>query len=205
MTRLDRWTAHDVTGADLASHTARTYLEHSDVRRYLASIGVQFEGAAACDIGAGYGRMTPVLLEVASTVVAFEREPALVEMGRGLWPETRFVRVERLSALPVADNTFDIALIFTVLQHLSDDEAEAIAVEIRRVLMRPGYALLCEETDPLHRWQEHADGSGRFTIGRSVETYTKLLAMELVATSPRRVEATYQRADVGSYMLFRSG
>jgi len=204
MTRPDHWTAHDVTGADLAAHSARTYLEHADVRRYLAEIGVQRDDAAACDIGAGYGRMTPLLLETASRVVAFEREPALVEMGRSLWPEADFVQIERLSELAIADESFDIALIFTVLQHLSDDEVEATATEIRRVLKRPGYALLCEETDPLHRWRE-SDDTARFTIGRPVETYTKVLALELVATSPRRVEATYQRADVGSYMLFRTG
>jgi LPS sulfotransferase NodH len=189
--------------ADLPTHSLRTYLEQSDVRRLLKRAESQLEIRDACDLGAGYGRMTPVMLEAATRVSAYERETDLVNLGRALLPDVEFCQVERLAQLPVPDGSFDFVLSFTALQSLTDKEARATAHEITRVLRRPGFALLCEETDASHRWCHPTED--RFTIGRSVEAYAAMLpSLELVLSAPRRIEPTYPRPDIGSFMLFRA-
>lgn len=191
----------DVAGPAFAT---RTYLEQAELRRHLlrAAAGTALRDLA--DVGAGFGRMTPVLAEF-GRVTAFEREPDLVARARALWPDLAFRQVDDLARLPADSRSLDLAMTFTVLQHVIDREAERVTAELRRVLRPRGYVLLCEETDESHVTGDTARPGGRCTIGRSVERYGRMLApLELVDTSPRRIEPTYPRPHVGTYMLFRS-
>ena len=50
------------------------------------------------------------------------------------------------------------------------------------------------------------DPNGMCTIGRSVQTYQSFFPnLTLVTTAPRRIEPTYARPDVGTFMLFQKG
>ena len=190
----------DVAGPAFA---ARTYLEQAEVRRHLRRAAAGAELRDLADVGAGFGRMTPVLAEF-GRVTGFEREPALVARARTLWPDLAFRQVDDLARLPAAPGSLDLVMTFTVLQHVIDAEAERVTGELRRVLRPGGHVLLCEETDEAHVTGDIRPG-GRCTIGRSVERYERMLApMALVDTSPRRIEPTYPRPNVGTYMLFRS-
>src|SRR5262245_50963752 len=108
---------------DVSGPTAllRTYLEQTDVRRYITNIGLPIINAA-CDVGAGYGRLSVVLTEFASSVVAFEREPALVAEARRLLPDVDVRQVTSLSSLPSESSVFQFVMTFTVLQHLDSEE-----------------------------------------------------------------------------------
>ena len=98
----------------------------------------------------------------------------------------------------------DLALTFTVLQHLTDTVAAAAAGEIVRLVKPGGHVLICEETDPAHRDGAVDDPHGMCTIGRTVAEYQRLFgALDLLDTAPRRIEPTYPRPDVGTYLLFR--
>src|SRR5262249_15251786 len=140
------WTVADV--ADVAGPAAnvRNYLERRDVRRCLRAAASVRPLSRACDVGCGYGRLTMALGEFATHVAGFEREPTFVAEAKRLLPRIEFHQVDTLARLPAATAAFDLAMTFTVLQHLRDDEAQAVCSELKR-LASGGFVLLTEETD----------------------------------------------------------
>lgn len=196
------WLPQYVVDASGPHALLRTYLEQSDVRNWLDYVSQRSPLRAVCDVGAGYGRITPVLTEFAQQVVAFEREPDLVATMRELLPQVAVRQVESLSKLPANSGTFDFAMTFTVLQHLNQVEVEATVAELKRILTPTGYVLFCEATDPALRFDEFDSPEGGTTIGRTVEEYVRLMApFTLVDAAPRRMEPTYT-LHTGTYMLF---
>lgn len=198
------WQQQHVVDVRDAAFAARTYLEHRDLRQVLTeALGCQ-SVPRACEFGAGFGRVTPVLTEYASSVAGFEREAAFVAEAQSLFPHISFSRVDSLAHVRAPDASFDLVLTFTVLQHLVDSVLDLVAAEIRRVLRPSGTLVLCEETDVSHRAGDVLDPNGMCTIGRSVTTYAELFQpLTLSASRPRRIEPTYPRTDVGTYMTFR--
>lgn len=198
------WQQQHVVDVRDAAFAARTYLEQRDVRAWLTRATGGRRVAAACEVGAGFGRLTVVLTEFADRVVGFEREPHFVQEASALHPTIRFTQVSSLDAIPVEPATMDLALTFTVLQHLIDRVAAATADGIARALKPGGHLLICEETDPAHVDGAVTDPNGMCTIGRPVDAYQRLFpSLSLLDTAPRRIEPTYPRPDVGTYMLFR--
>jgi SAM-dependent methyltransferase len=184
----------------------RAYLEQKAVRELLASVRAPdpHANAAACDVGCGFGRLTPVLTEFAAQVAGFEREPDLLATARRLQPTIDFRAIDTLTELPAPAATFDIGLVFTVLQHVPEPQVRAVIDEIRRVLKPTGVLLLCEETDPGLEAGDRTRADLGYTCGRPVDTYAAWLApWRLVATRPRVIEPGYPRPDVGTYMVFR--
>ena len=199
------WSLSLVVDADVPAFALRTYLEQFDVRAILRRAIGDRRVVAACDVGCGYGRMTVVLGELTDAVVGFERQPEFVEIARQLHPAFTIHQVASLASLPVPPRSFDLVLSFTVLQHLTDHVVAHAAAEIRRIVRPGGLVLLCEEMDPALRQGDVLDDNGMCVIGRPVEAYAALLSpLRLVDTTPRRVEPTYPRRDVGTYMLFQS-
>ena len=198
------WTPSDVVDVSGPSALLRNYLEQHDVRQYVreaASVGAI---SRACDVGCGFGRLTPVLAEVAVEVTGYEREASLVETARRLLPNLRFELVTSLDTLPASNASATFVLIFTVLQHMPDAHAEAVLTEVRRVLAPGGHVLLVEETDVTLEAGDPAHADQGYTRGRAVGWYAaRLRSSSLLRTSPRRIEPGYPRADVGTYMFFR--
>jgi SAM-dependent methyltransferase len=203
-TRLRKvWQHQHVVDATGPSYALRTYLEQSDIRSWLKHISHTVEIRSAADIGAGYGRLTPVLTEFAKQVVAFEREPHFVADIQQLLPHVYTRQVQTLAHLPVPASLFQCVLTFTVLQHLDDNEVIETVAELKRIIAAPGFVLLCEETDPALDYDDEDSPEGGITVGRSVADYRRLLApLNLVATAPRRVEPGYHHA-AGTYRLFQ--
>jgi len=198
------WSFGHVVDADLPAFALRTYLEHADVRAVLRQAVPAGPVESACEVGCGYGRMTVVLGEFARRVEGFERQPEFVAAARRLHTAFTFHQVSTLGQLPAADGSFDLALTFTVLQHLTDRAVSAAVAELKRVVRPGGHILLCEETNPSLRQGDVEDEHGMCVVGRSVSAYAALLApFRLVSVSPRHVEPTYPSKDVGHYMLFQ--
>ena len=198
------WTPGDVVDAAGPPALLRSYLEQRDVRSYLHKAAAHTPVRRAYDIGSGFGRLTPVLSEAAAEVVGFEREASLVATARTLLPDLRFEEVSTLEHLPAESSSAEFILTFTVLQHMSDAAARAVIGEILRVLAPAGHLLLVEETNPRLEAGDAARADLGYTRGRPVTWYAKALkSLELVATSPRRIEPGYARQDVGTYMFFR--
>ena len=199
------WQQEHVVDVREAAFALRTYLEHRDVRAFFTRVAGQRRLPAACEIGAGFGRMTIVLTEFFDQVSGFERERHFVDQASRLMPAIRFQQVETLGSLPASNDSFDGVLTFTVLQHLTEPVVQAVAGEIVRILRPGGFLLICEETDPSHRAGAVDDPNGTCTIGRTVAEYEALLRpLTLLDTKPRQIEPTYPRPDVGTYMLFRN-
>jgi SAM-dependent methyltransferase len=197
------WLVGDVVDAGPAEFASRIYLEHKEVRKYLGHVGNTLALRTICDIGAGYGRMSPVLLEYGERVVAFEREPELFKKGRLLNPSVEFRSVRTLYELPALMGEFDFALVFTVLQHMNDAEGRSVAAEITRVVDKSGFVLLCEDTDENYSYKDASDPDYYFTIGRHIDAYKAwMYPFTLTQVSPRIVEPTYARTRPGSFMLF---
>lgn len=197
------WTPHEVVDVDGPRAMLRAYLEQRDVREFCANLGVAGHLSAACDVGCGFGRLTPVLTEFAERVVGFERETALLSIAQALQPRIDFRAIENLQHLPADPASFDLGLVFTVLQHVPEPEVRAVIDELRRIVRPAGYLLLCEETDAALEAGDRSAAHLGYTCGRSVTTYEAWLApWKLVATRRRLIEPGYPRADVGTYMLF---
>jgi SAM-dependent methyltransferase len=197
------WTPTDVVDVDGPRAVFRAYLEQRDVRTLLASVCGRSRLAAACDVGCGFGRLTPVLSEFADTVVGFEREAPLLAIARALQPGGDFREITRLSALPADAGAFDLGLVFTVLQHVPEPDVRVVIDEVRRIVRPEGYLLLCEETDASLEAGDRAHAHLGYTRGRSVDVYGEWLApWRLVRTRQREIEPGYPRPDVGTYMLF---
>ena len=127
-----QWTEKEVVDVDGPRAMLRAYLEQRDVREFCASVFMTTRIPAACDVGCGFGRLTPVLTEFAERVVGFEREAALLRTAQSLQPSTEFRRVETLAHLPAEDSSFVFGLVFTVLQHIPEPEVRTVIDELRR-------------------------------------------------------------------------
>ena len=197
------WTPTHVVDVDGPRAMLRAYLEQRDVREFCASVILTARIPAACDVGCGFGRLTPVLTEFAEQVVGFEREPGLITIAQSLQPSIEFRRIDGLARLAAADASFAFGLVFTVLQHVPEPEVQMVIQDILRIVAPDGHLLLCEETDPSLEAGDRANAQLGYTCGRPVTTYESWLApWRLVATKPRTIEPDYPRADVGTYMLF---
>jgi SAM-dependent methyltransferase len=197
------WTPADVVDVSGPAALLRNYREQHDVRHFLECAAALGPIRRACDIGCGFGRLTPVLAERADTVVGFEREPSLVASARALLPGITIVQLDTLSSLPEPDASVDFALTFTVLQHMPDADAERVIAEIRRVTTPKGSILIVEETDPALEAGDPAHADLGYTRGRPVTWYeSRLHPWVLSASRPRQIEPGYPRADVGTFMFF---
>ena len=198
------WTPTDVVDVAGPPALLRNYLEQRDVRAYLSQAASRHAIHRGYDVGCGFGRLTPVVSEVAAEVIGFEREAALLDTARRLLPALSFEHVSTLEHLPVADASAEFVLTFTVVQHMPDARAEAVLAEIHRVLSPGGHLLLVEETDTTLEAGDPASADLGYTRGRPVSWYVEhFRPASLVATSPRVIEPGYPRSDVGTYMLFQ--
>jgi SAM-dependent methyltransferase len=197
------WTPADVVDVDGPRAMLRAYLEQRDVRGLLASVCGPDRVEAACDVGCGFGRLTPVLSEFARHVVGCEREQSLLAIARPLHPAIEFRTIDSLAKLPAETRSFDIGLAFTVLQHVPEPEVRLVIDEIRRVLKPDGYLLMCEETDATLEAGDREQAQFGYTRGRPIDVYGEWLApWTLLAVRRREIEPGYARPDVGNYMLF---
>jgi len=198
------WTPGDVVDVTGPPALLRNYLEQRDVRTYLHKAAAHTPVHRAYDVGSGFGRLTPVLSEVAADVVGFEREASLVATARTLLPDLRFELVPTLEHLPAEPSSAEFILTFTVLQHMTDASSRAVIGEIQRLLAPAGHLLIVEETNPRLEAGDAARADLGYTRGRPVAWYVDALKpLALVATSSRRIEPGYPRQDVGTYMFFR--
>jgi SAM-dependent methyltransferase len=197
------WTPKEVVDVDGPRAMLRAYLEQRDVRELCARATGGARFGSACDVGCGFGRLTPVLTEFADRVVGLEREPGLLTIARSLQPSIEFRAIEALTRLPADDSSFDFALVFTVLQHVAEPDVHDVLDQLRRIVAPVGHLLLCEETDPALEAGDRAKAYLGYTCGRPVTTYESWLSpWRLVATQRRSIEPGYPRPDVGTYMLF---
>lgn len=171
---IDRYiySIDDVTDTrDIPKLLANTTREQFAFGLFMNAHGSSHTYARACEVGAGYGRMTPVLFPWADKVTAFEREPHFREIGKRNWPEIEWEPSETMWTLKAHNGAFDLTLTWTFLQHVHDHHIEPVCNEIARI--SSNVVILCEETD--HPKDGSIDTSKHICTGRMPEEYAKLL------------------------------
>jgi len=197
------WTAMGVSDADGPTANVRNYIERRTIRSLLARAAAGGKFKRACEVGCGYGRLVMTLTEFADEAVGFEREPQLVEIARTLLPEVKIVQVQSLDKLP-DPGPFDLAMTVTVLQHLTDERAQGVCAELKRLAPK-GHVLIIEKNEEIGTTENKTNEAEFISRARSVETYAGYMApFKLVHAEPRLIEPTYFNKKPGTCMLFKA-
>ncbi|MCL5020578.1 MAG: class I SAM-dependent methyltransferase, partial [Bacteroidetes bacterium] len=121
--RKFKWSPESVFDASsIPELTFRTYLEMRDLQGYLRPLTSESRFQRSADVGSGFGRLLPLLSDFSKEVVAFEREKDLAEIARRLNPDATVIEISDLSSLESESDCFDFVLVYTVLQHLTDEK-----------------------------------------------------------------------------------
>ena len=184
--------------------SVRNFLEHRDLRLLLNVVKSQKQIHAAAEFGCGFGRMTQVLTEFSRDVTGIEREQILVDEAVSLIPAAAFCQSDDLSQTSFPDDSFDVIITFTFLQHLIDEVASKVANEMVRCLNPGGFILICEETDVNHQIGDPNNPNKICTIGRAVDTYKEFFpTLNLKQLRRREIKPGCDRKNTGEYMLFQ--
>jgi ubiquinone/menaquinone biosynthesis C-methylase UbiE len=124
------------------------------------------------DLGCGTGGLSELLAPYAGSVIAVDDSPAMINAARKRLASFDNVVVQpgQLEALPIEDESLDVALLFLVLHYVVEPEL-AIA-EAHRVL-KPGGRLIVVDMMP-HDRQELLDEMGHVWRGFSEEQISSL-------------------------------
>ena len=178
--------------------------ESIDILRREIGVGA---GARVCDLAAGTGKLTRLLVATGAEVVAVEPVPGMRDQLSEVLPEIE-VLDGTAEAIPFAGGVFDAVTVAQAFHWFKFDEALA---EIRRVL-RPGggLAILFNQRDERHPWVKtwndviewHSRrisyyqttdwtavlGAGGFTgVGHATVEWTQTMTRDLLASRVRSV------------------
>jgi SAM-dependent methyltransferase len=184
-----------------AAYTQRVHgeLDGPLDRGLLTAFAEQVEaerGAAAlvCDLGSGPGHVGAFLVSHGLKVTAIDLSPAMVEIGRHLYPEMTF-EVGTMTALDVPDLRFDGIVAFYSIVHLTSDAQVRTALgEIHRCLVADGLLLIAVPLGEHGDVAVHADDM----LDVGVDLDFRLFAIEpltaAVEAAGFRIEAQVTRA-----------
>ena len=83
---------------------------------YLSSV-YELDGKDVVDVGAGDGTFSAQLEQFGAIVTGIEIDPAKVEYARARLPDSVSMQVGRAEALPLEDNSMDLACFFFSFHH----------------------------------------------------------------------------------------
>jgi SAM-dependent methyltransferase len=140
-----------VTSAATYEAWARTFHGSAFSRRTAASHAAFLlpslaPGQRVLDLGCGPGGITRGLADAVSPsgeVVGVDADEVYLELARAAVPAARFERADAAD-LPFDDDSFDVAFLSAVLQHVASPEA--VLAEVRRVV-RPGGVVGVSDAD----------------------------------------------------------
>ena len=157
-----------------AAHWDRVRDELFGTRFFLIALLSLIDSKATVgDLGCGSGALSEVLAPVVQRIIAVDDSAAMLSEARERLGRFEHVEIQRgtLEALPLQDQTLDIATLMLVLHHLPDPE-KAIA-EVGRVL-KPGGKLLIVDMLP-HDRQEYRQSMGHVWMGFATDRIERLL------------------------------
>jgi SAM-dependent methyltransferase len=123
---------------------ARHHYETARIRQLLADKDVQ----RSLEFGCGYGRLSPTFASLSARHIGVDINGEALAAARAAYPHLDF-RQSNGGELAFPDDTFDLVVSWTVLQHVRPERIDDALRELLRVLRPEGRLLLCEETrDP---------------------------------------------------------
>jgi ubiquinone/menaquinone biosynthesis C-methylase UbiE len=120
---------------------ARHNYETAVIKRVVGDQDVQ----RSLEFGCGFGRLTPTFADLSAHHTAIDINPDALAAARSAYPHLEFAQSTG-GRLPFDNDTFDLIVTWTVLQHVPPDLIETTLADIVRVLSPDGRILLCEET-----------------------------------------------------------
>ncbi len=101
------------------------------------------------DIGAGFGRLTPVYAPLFKKCLLIEPSAKLLKEAKSFCREYSHLSFQRsfVEKLPVEESSFDVVLMIRVTHHLQD--LEKMIAEIKRIL-KPGGYFIMEFANKIH-------------------------------------------------------
>eukprot|EP00922_Rhytidocystis_sp_ex-Travisia-forbesii_P053828 GHVS01079890.1.p1 GENE.GHVS01079890.1~~GHVS01079890.1.p1 ORF type:complete len:288 (-),score=31.10 GHVS01079890.1:204-1067(-) len=160
----------------------------------------------ALEIGAGVGRLTPMLQRLSRRLVTvdFLEEYVNVNKANNWKPDSRpldeFLCADA-TKLEFPDSTFDLVFSNWLLMYLSDEEIEALAISIFRWVKVGGFVFCresCGEPSNRNASRDWAEG-GNPTEYRPWEYYTWLLT-DFARKHGYEVEAVFMERHVSTYV-----
>jgi SAM-dependent methyltransferase len=130
-----------VAAPDLPILFARHHYETALIRRLLDGRPV----SRSLEFGCGFGRLSPTFAGLSQSHVAVDINADALQAARTAYPDLSFEQIDG-DHLPFPDQSFDLLVSWTVLQHVPPNKIDATVGELRRVLTSRGIVLLCEET-----------------------------------------------------------
>jgi SAM-dependent methyltransferase len=136
----------------------------------------------ALEIGCGAGRICRALATRFHEVIGIDVSPRMLEHARRLVPtdEVTFLVGDGSSLAPVADDSVDLVLSYTVFQHIADPEVITGYIHEAARVLRPGGLLVAQ-------WNGQ-ETSGRWAVRRWVRVLRARLGLAPPAARSR--EAT---------------
>lgn len=134
------WPGRFATTRDRPAFAARLYAESAQLQRLFEDTDL---GGKVLDVGCGYGRLAPWLAALSDEYVGVEPDDDARRRATNLYPTVAF-RDGHADELPLSDESVEVAVSWTVLQHLDDDTAAAACEELQRVATKG--VILCEKT-----------------------------------------------------------
>lgn len=125
------------------------------VSALLARVG-ELGGKSALDVGCGTGRWTELLAARGADAVGVDRSETMLAEARRRRPGLDFRRMGA-TELAFPDDSFDLATVVTVVQHLQAADQALAAAEIARVVKPGGYVLA---VDRVGRSSDFSAGHG---------------------------------------------
>ncbi|MCS4142547.1 class I SAM-dependent methyltransferase [Salinibacter ruber] len=165
--------------------SGKIYYETRAIRDLLTEYLPASTVPRSLEIGCGYGRLSPWIAEFAEDSWAIDpNEEAIAEASRN-HPSITFEQMG-VQDMTYEDDTFDLLVSWTALQHVPEAHITDACAEIRRVMRTGATVILAEHTQP-------SDSDTRW--GRSESRYEELLQMELLASQPKPVERTFEQSE----------
>jgi len=178
-----------INGVGLSHFSARLYCEVSLLKKALANR--TFDNSL--EIGCGYGRLTPWIIQHSKRYYAIEPEKKLFNDAKLLYPQTQLYNV-KVQNLPFPNNFFDLCVSWTVLQHIPPEEQAKATDEIKRVAKPTATIIIAEETGTFQ---------GDKVWFRSLDEWSNLFKpWKLVWQTDRVLEETSKNKSHGKVMRF---
>ncbi len=148
-------------------YQASRHLYPTELRDHLVAVGALSGRSVVVDLGAGTGQLAMLAAGVASSVIAVDPEPEMVEVGRqvtGDHPTIRWVFGADRDLLELIQPPVDLVLIGNAFHHM---DRETLLRDLDRLVDASGHVVVCSTSIPV--WLQDAPWSAALRDQLSVE------------------------------------